>query len=184
MEVKLGAGEKLILLLLCDICDHLKIKGESHTELIKEAIFSGNLWGLDWGLPGVFHDYETPTEVVKESVDVLSMWTRLEESFEHLSDQDKSWLEKQAEPFGKQVRFPGFDGNNESTYISAARFMIDHLDRFQRFKGREMNAHMPTIGFHRRMLAVFDPILKRVLNKDFSAAEISQVLNAQRHPES
>ena len=81
-----------------------------------------------------------------------------------------------------QSHLPGFDGNNESSHISAARFLVDSLDRFQHFKGRDFNAHMPTLDGHRRMLNVFDPILKRVLNKDFSAAQISEVLKAWRHP--
>ncbi len=49
MEVKLSAGEKLILLMLREIQEHLKMKADTDTKLIKDAIFSGNLWGL--GLP-------------------------------------------------------------------------------------------------------------------------------------
>jgi len=45
--VKLSQGEKLILLMLCEIQEHLKLKGDTNTELIKEAIYSGNLWGLE-----------------------------------------------------------------------------------------------------------------------------------------
>src|ERR1039458_7871123 len=49
--MKLSQGEKLILLMLCEIQEHLKIEGGTNTKLIQEAILSGNLWGLDWGLP-------------------------------------------------------------------------------------------------------------------------------------
>jgi uncharacterized protein YfbU (UPF0304 family) len=178
--VKLSSGEKLILLMLCEIYEHLKIKGQTDTELIKEAIFSGNLWGLGSGMPGVFHDSETPLEVVHETVNILVMWERLEQSFKNLGPEDKATLAKSSEAFGENVKFPGFDGNNESEYISATRFLVESLDRFQHFKGRDFNAHMPTLDGHRRMLKVFDPILKRVLNKDFSAAQIKEVLAAWR----
>ena len=90
-EVKLSSGEKLMLLALCDIYDHLKIKGEIDTDLIKEAIFSGNLWGLEWELPGVFRS-ETPRAVLDETVRVLGMWQRLEQSFNNLKQSDKEWL--------------------------------------------------------------------------------------------
>jgi uncharacterized protein YfbU (UPF0304 family) len=180
--MKLSQGEKLILLMLCEIQEHLKIKGETNTKLIKKAIFSGNLWGLQWGLPGVFHDEETPENVVSETVNILQMWERLEQSFDGLKPNDKQLLANNKElPFGGKVRFFGFDGNNESSYINAASFLIDSLARFMHFKGRDLNAHMPTLDGHRRMLAVFEPILQQVLNKDFNAAQITDVLAAWRH---
>jgi hypothetical protein len=108
------------------------------------------------------------------------MWERLEQSFSNLHPDKKKWLAENSKPFGKDVQFPGFDGNNESPYVSAARFFVDSLDRFQHFKGRELNAHMPTLQAYRRMLAVFDPILLQVSNQDCSAAQIAEVLNAWR----
>jgi len=180
--VKLSSGEKLMLLMLCEIYDHLKVNGQTDTKMIKDAIYSGNVWGLGWGLPGVFHDSETPQEVVHETGNILVMWERLEQSFNNLGPDDKASLAKGSAAFGENVRFPGFDGNNESDHISAGHFLVDSLDRFQSFKGRDFNAHMPTLDGHRRMLTVFDPILRRVLNKDFSAAQVLEVLNAWRHP--
>lgn len=180
--MQLSQGEKLILLMLCEIQEHLKIKGGTDTGLIKEAIFSGNLWGLERGLPGVFHGSETPENIVTETQRILAMWERLEQSFNGLQASDKEWLAKNAE-LGEDVKFYGFDGNNEAPYISAARFLVESLDCFQQFKGRDLNAHMPTLDAYRRMLAVFDPILHQVLNKDFSAAQIAKVLAAFRHPD-
>jgi uncharacterized protein YfbU (UPF0304 family) len=182
-QMKLSDGEKLILLMLCEIQEHLKMKGETNTEMVKNAIYSGNLWGLDWGMPGVYHGSETPDGVVSEMVHILSMWERLEQSFNGLSAKDREWLAKNSE-LGKDVKFYGWDGNDrtEVEYISAARFMVDYLDRFQHFKGRDFNAHMPTLEAYRRMLPVFEPILQQVLNRDLSAAQIAQVLAAYRHP--
>lgn len=183
--MELSQGEKLILLMLCEIQEHLKIKGETNTSLIKEAIYSGNLWGLEWGMSGVFHNHETPRSVVEETVDILAMWERLEQSYDALSSADKTLLSERLEPLGPTVRFPGFDGNNESSYINATSFLIDYLDRFQHFKGRrDFNAHMPTLDAHRRMLAVFNPILYNVvLNGNFDVNQIAQVISERIHPE-
>jgi uncharacterized protein YfbU (UPF0304 family) len=182
--MQLSQGEKLILLMLCEIQEHLKIKDGTNTALVKEAIYSGNLWGLAWGMPGVFHGSETPDNVVREMANILSMWERLEQSFNGLNAKDKKWLAENSE-FGKNVEFHGFDGNdkNEVLYISAAHFLVDYLDRFRHFKGRDFNAHMPTLAAYRRMLPVYDPILHRVTNADFSAAQIAEVLAAFRHPD-
>jgi len=183
--MNLSNGEKLILIMLAEIQEHLKLKPGTDTELVKEAIYSGNLWGLEWGMPGIFHGSETSEEIVHETVHILTMWDRLEQSFKGLNTQEKTWLKENSE-FGSDVRFYGWDGNDriEVHYISAARFMVDHLDRFQNFKGRDFNAHMPTLPAYRRMLAVFEPILRQVLNKDFNAGQIAEVLAAYRDPAS
>lgn len=182
--MKLSDGEKLILLMLCEIQEHLKIEGQTDTELVKEAIYSGNLWGLEWGMPGVFHGSETPYEIVKDAVNIMAMWQRLEESFNNLKPEDRKWLTENAF-LGDNVRFFGWDGNGQTEvlYISAAHFLVDHLDRFEIFKGRDFNAHMPTLDTHRRMLTVFEPILKQVSNRDFTAKQIAEVMNAAKHPD-
>jgi uncharacterized protein YfbU (UPF0304 family) len=182
--MQLSDGEKLILLMLCEIQEHLKMKGETNTGLIKEAIFSGNLWGLEWDMSGVFHGSETPKHIVSETVDILCMWQRLEESYNRLSPDDKTWLAENVEVY-KNVKFDGFDGNDptEVQYISASRFLVEHLGRFEIFKNRDFNAHMTKLDAYRLMLPIFDPILKRVLNKDFSKEQIVSVLDAYIHPD-
>jgi uncharacterized protein YfbU (UPF0304 family) len=184
-RIDLSDGEKLILLMLSEIYDHLEIDGETDTGLVREAIFSGNLWGLEWGMPGVFHDSETPSAVVKETVDILFMWQRLEESFENLAPSDRELLASELGPFGKNVRFFGFDGNNEAPYLNAMSFLIEHLGRFPHFQQRSnANSHMPTLEGYRRMLIVFEPILKQMTNQDFTVSQITRVLSAWRHPAS
>src|SRR5713101_2753123 len=110
-------------------------------------------------MPGVFHGTEISDEIVTEMVKILAMWQRLEDSLKGLSAEDKAWLEKES-VFGSDVKFSGFDGNGkiEVQYISAARFMVERLDRFKLFKDRDFNAHMPTLEAYRRMLPVFDEI--------------------------
>jgi hypothetical protein len=41
---------------------------------------------------------------------------------------------------------------------------------------------MPTLEAYRRMYAVFDPTLMQVLNQNFSAAQIAQVLAVRHAP--
>ncbi len=175
--------EKLILIMLSEIQEHLKIKGEVDPAFIKEAIFSGNLWALGWELPGIFQNRVISEKVVSEVVNFLSMWQRIEESYEALSAQDKAWLEKEADPFGKP-RFTGFDGNNEGEYISAAQFLTQKMDRFDRFHKRDLNSHSPSIAVHRRMYEVFDPLLHgEILHHDMTAQQLALVLKARTHPD-
>jgi uncharacterized protein len=114
--VKLSDGEKLIILMLADMYKAMKIKGEFDPDFISKTIWSDNLWGFNWELSGIpFEKSETPPQVI-ETTNVLDMWVLLEEAYAALSPADKARLEKEAAPFGKDVRFHGFDGNNEPHY--------------------------------------------------------------------
>jgi uncharacterized protein len=176
--MKLSDGEKLILAMLCDIHEHLKIDNGT-ASLVLSAIYSGNLWGLKWIFPGIFDDSEPTEEMLNETVNIMDMWSFIERFYEELSPKEKMFVEKEAKPFDKRVRFDGFDGNGEAAYISIARFLVDKLDRFQNFKGREMNAHVPTLEAHRRMLAVYTPMR----NTNLTAQQIANILRERTHPE-
>ena len=182
LSMKLSDGEKLILLMLCEIQEHLKIKDSIDTKLIREAIHSGNVWGIEQAFTGIFHGYETKEEVVRETRETLFMWQRLEQSFQALKPEDKKWLAENSKPFGEDVKFYGWDGNNESEYNIAARFLVENLGSFQHFKDREFNSHMPSLETYRRMQPVFDSMLKQVSNQNFSAEQIALVIAEQVHP--
>jgi len=182
-QIKLGDGEKLILIMLCELFKHLKLKGgEVDPEFVESVIFGGHYWALDWEYPGIFHGHEDARTVVSEVVDILDMWSFLEDGFGKLSRKDKDRVAAEAEPFGKQVVFTGFDGNNEGEHMRIADFLINELDRFSKFEGRDLNAHMPTIETHRRMLSLFEPIRANLTGRDLNAAEIIEILKAKLHP--
>jgi len=179
IKMELSDGEKLILIMLSEIHQKLKIENGVDTELVKSAIFSGNVWALKWEFPGIFSNSEHTPEMVTEVVDILDMWSFIERAHKSLSTEDKARVEKEASPFGKYVEFTGFDGNGESAYISIARFLVDDLNRFSAFKGRELNSHMPSIGLYRRMLRVFEPLRATLGQHELSADQVIQILKAR-----
>jgi hypothetical protein len=69
--------------------------------------------------------------------------------------------------------------------MSVARFMIDRMERFQEFRGRDLNAHMPTLDAHRRMLLVFEPILMGggAFGGELSLESMIAIVREQVHPE-
>ena len=181
-SVQISDGEKLLLLMLGDVYKHLKVKGESDPDFIAQVIYGGHYWAPRWRMTGVFHDYHDDTRDLHFVVDVLDMWSFIEEAYARLSKKDKEALEKEAEPFGANPRFLGFDGNNEAQLIGIARFLVDDMDRFTTFKKREMNSHMPTVEGYSRMLSVFEPIRKTLDGHGLSLAQLVKVLNARRYP--
>lgn len=182
-QVTLSSGEKLILIMLCDLFEHLKIEDKIDIELVRAAIGGGHLWALEWEMTGIFHGEETSSEVASETAHILTMWETLERSYEKLSKEDKEWLASNCpDLYGSPVRFRGFDGNSETDHIGVMRLFTENMRRFAHFKGRDFNAHLPnTLGMHRRMLPVFEKIFYKESPGDLTAAQIAQVFAAESY---
>jgi uncharacterized protein len=140
--MELRDGEKLILIMLSEIHEQLKVQGEIDPQFVREAIYSGNAWPLSWQFPGVFGTQEANESVRREVVDFLDMWSFIERSHSSLSPTDKERV-AEAGPLGWNVQFYGFDGNSEGDHLNVARFVIAQLDRFSDFKGRILNSPLP-----------------------------------------
>lgn len=178
----LSDGEKLIALMLADVIKGLDLKGETNVGLVEKVIYGGHYWALGWEMSGVFHGHIDKQSRVSFVVNVLDMWDFIEEAYERLSDEGKNQLEATADPFGKYVVFPGFDGNNESEHLGIARFLIEDLQRFSRFREghRDLNSHHPTLESYGRMVRAFDPIRRGLIGRTMSVDELTTVLNARR----
>lgn len=177
--MKLTNPEKLILLMLSEIQEKLGINDDT-TKLITKSIYSNNTWALSWELNGVVGDSpdETPKEV-KEVFDILDMWGFIEDSYSSLNQSDKDKIEQEAEPFGKYVRFIGFDGNNETEHLSVARFLIEDMNRFSHFKGRELNSHSPSLNSNLNMFSIFEQIRPKLDGRLLHVDEIIEILKAK-----
>jgi uncharacterized protein YfbU (UPF0304 family) len=176
-RLRLTEGERVILLLLTEIQDHLKLESSSRANPLREAIVSGNLWSIEEHFPEVFDNMEITKATANEVREVLAMWQRLEESFSRLSPTEKEWLASTG-PQGQYVKFIGFSENYEPEQSQATRFLVNATEQFSYFKGRELNSHVPMSGQYRRMLPRFTSILDEVVNRDFSAPQLHEVLSA------
>lgn len=182
--MKVTDGEKLILLMLSELYDSQKIQGEIEPDFIRSAIFSDKMWSIPWKYSGIpFEHHETPP-VVKEVLDILDMWSLIEYSYDELSSDEKKLLEKKAKPFGKDPKFKGFSGNEEVEYMSTASFIVNKLDRFEEFKGRDFNSHLPSIASYRRMLRAFNEMKKSsLLNSLLDLEQLAELLREKIHPD-
>ena len=183
-QLRFSGPEMLIVHMLCELFKTLKLKSrELDIPFLQQALYGGHFWALKWDWSGVFHNHADSPEVVKEVVDVLDMWDFVESSYERLEAKEKAQLEKDVEFFGKDPKFRGFDGNNETEHLGVARFMIEQMDRFQRFKDRkDLNSHMPSIDTYRRMLDVFQPMRSMLHGGSLSASQLAAILSAMVHP--
>lgn len=139
--------------------------------------------GLRLGTPCVFHGHEDDQQVVSEVVDVLDMWSFIESAYVSLSKNDKALVAKEAKPFGEHVEFRGFDGNYESECIGVSRFLIEKLDRFTGFNGRDLNSHVPSVERYRITYNVFEPIRRTLVGRELSATDLIAILKESTHPD-
>jgi len=174
--MNLSDGEKLVLMVLADMYKHLEIKGEFDPDFISTTISGGHLWGFRWKYTHIpFEPSENPPEV-SETVDILDMWSSLEESYGKLSPADNQKVEKEANR--TSVRLFGFDANKEDHYF-IARYLIEQLDRYPSFRGRDLNSPSPRIDGYRRMYRVFEAIRPTLVDRSLNADQIVKVLNAE-----
>jgi uncharacterized protein YfbU (UPF0304 family) len=176
--VQISDGEKLILSMLTDLLAKQAVKSDLNPKLVMSALHGGHYWGLRMHYNGVFHGHRDSDEHVNDVINFLDMWFFIETGDDKLSPQDKERVKVEAEPFGENPRFRGFDGNNESDYLSIARFLIDDLKRFTHFAGRDLNSHMPVTAGYRVMCAIFERIRPTLVGRELNAAEIIELLNA------
>lgn len=179
--MRLTNPEKLMLLMLAEIQEQVGVKNGTDTKLLQEAIYSNNTWALDWDMPGVVGDNPDPTPPKVSAVcDILDMWMFIETGYSKLSKADKEQVAKQAGVFVKNPRFAGFDGNNETDYMSIARFFVEQMGRFEHFQGRDFNSHAPTASRYSNMAKAFEPMRAQLGHSELSAHQIVELLNVER----
>jgi uncharacterized protein YfbU (UPF0304 family) len=179
--VRFSDGERLLALMMRDIYKTLKVKGEINADFIAEVIWGGHYWAPKWEMEGLFHGEEDDPNDVHFVVDVLNMWSFLERAYDRLDEAAKATIEEEAKPFGKDVRFDGFDGNNETALMAIARFLVNKMGRFEEFKKRDLNSHFPSVDIYKRMLVVFEPMQRSLHGRDLTVDQIIRIMKARAY---
>lgn len=165
--------------MLADIHKAMDIDGETDVKRLMSCIYGGHLWSLKWDWQGLLHDHEDDPQVVKETCDIMDMWSLIERSFGLLEDAEKQKVRDANH--GHDPQFNGFDGNNEG-HFSVAKHLVDDMGRFEDFKGRYMNSHSQVVPHYLRMYRVFEPIRDQLgmrPNVALTADELVTILEAK-----
>jgi uncharacterized protein YfbU (UPF0304 family) len=174
---QLSNPEKLMTWLLTEILKNQKgYESQDTVKLIQEAIYGGHFWALRWDMTGVLHDHVDDPRKVTTVVNILDMWSFIESAFRAFSKADKSRLAAEAGYRGEDPKFMGFDGNNETEYLSIARFLVEEMRRFESFKGRDFNSHMPTVGRYMGMYRLFEPMRAKLIGRELGVDDLITLL--------
>ncbi|MGG5870195.1 YfbU family protein [Pseudomonas peli] len=107
-------------------------------------------------------------EQCKEVLDILDMYRSITFSWQRLHD---------GEEIPENLKFRGFDGNNETELMGYVQYFIIELDRFEELKyGKEhpyFNSHHPTLEMYRRMLTIW-----KEYDFDLTNEQIASIMEA------
>jgi uncharacterized protein len=149
--MKLSDGERLIVVMLAEAMQELKINKEIDPSLILTLAYGRDDWAIKRKYHGLFEEGGQTDPDVKETIDILWMWGIIENSLSNLkgveATESKGW---------HTTKFTGFDGNHDRHY-GIASTLINQIGDFDDFKGRALNSHtQSTLPRYRKMYEKFD----------------------------
>jgi len=115
---------------------------------------------------------EMSVEDGKFVIDALLMYRNLLDAYENL--EDKGGLDK------TDIKFKGFDGNEETKHYAFTNFFINDFNRFSEFSENrygEFNTHSQMIPKYRRMLEVWEQIAEKY-ERSLTLEQIKKIINA------
>lgn len=143
--MKLSRVERIILSNQCKILEKLYPDEAAYYAETREALESGYERHYEWRYEHVLADTMSDEEC-GEVIQILAMFRALHDAYTALTD--KSGIDEW------QVKFHGFDGNNEAKQMGyAAYYCSTDGGRFTELTGKDFsfNSHMPTLARYRIM---------------------------------
>lgn len=175
-ELKLSTLDRIFLVNQLRIMEVLYPEEASGMSLQREALERGYEMLYAWDFQNIYVGNDTMTEEESREVwDTLEMFDVINRAIPPDFDTSRYPVTK----------FMGYDGNNETKFLSFAQFTVERLQRFEYVpmaSPRYWNSHMPVREIYRRMLEVWkqQPSSERIkLSRD----RLEQVLAAAVHPE-
>ena len=179
-EFVLSKSERLIVYMLSELIEKITpdTQEKKKMSLIRDAIASGHMWALDDEYEYIIHDQTSSRQDKAFVIDVLDMWSFIEEGYSALSQDEKNRIAAEVEFFGRDPKFVGFDQRDEKEHYYITDFLIHKKGLFERFRNRELNSHSAKLVRYTKMYRAFEEIRKLVVGRKLSAGEITKILNA------
>ena len=167
--------------MLCDIHKALNLKGAIDPDALKPLILDAEKNGT--AVNGEAGNHPDRTAIATEVSEILDMWSAIERGYKHLSVDEKREVETDAGPLGRGIRFSGFDAESEIDYRDIAHVLIEEAGQFERFQGRNLDAHMPALAGYRRMLRLYGPMRSVSGDRRLDVRQIIALANAEKYAE-
>ena len=173
-------SEKLMVHLLTELLKDKDKRDRTDVDFIQDAMIGGHYWALEWKLSGIFHDHVDSRSTLAEVVDILDMWDFIEKAYAGFDERERAEVLRVGGDYAKDPQFLGFDGNHEGEYVGIAFTLINKMERFQHFKGRNLNSHSGTAARYREMAKLFQPMRNKLAQRGaiprLNAEQVGQLL--------
>lgn len=146
--MKLDKKERLNLSFLLMIIEKLYPEEKEYYAKHRKAIEDGYELHFEWITEHLSEGLSS--EECTEVLDILDMYTGIYHSFEALNEPKIITRDS--------VKFPGFDGNNETMKMAYTKYFVEDLNRFEWIKeltNGYYNSHYPTERKYQKMLQIF-----------------------------
>jgi hypothetical protein len=128
----------------------------------------------------LLNDHQDSPGAVSFVVDVLDMWSFIEEACERFSEDERQRIAEALDLSEPVFEFAGFDGNYETQYMGIAMHLVDSMGRFSRFKGRSFNSHMPKVARYAVMTKLFEPMRRNLTHRQrLSVNQVIELLKRE-----
>jgi len=127
----------MLILMMGDLYKKMEItRAEMDSDFPAQVIYGGHYWAPKWDMNGVVHGHTDEPDDPEHAINVLDMWSFMEEACERLSAEEKAFIVQELGPWATDVKFSGFDGNEESGQMQMASFLVEKMGRCRQCKGR------------------------------------------------
>ncbi|WP_295380348.1 YfbU family protein [uncultured Stenotrophomonas sp.] len=176
--MKFTDEQRLIVMMLADIQKALNVNGDFDPSFVSKMAAWKDEFAIAFRYDMIFDGGDLP-DSFRFVINVVDMWSFIERAFERLDPAGRAELKERVGIWGENPKFSGFDGNNEAELMSHTRLLIEDLGRFEEFKGRDFNSHVPLEDRYAAMYVVFEPIRAGLWERPMNVDELSAVLAAR-----
>lgn len=144
--MELNVKERLALSYQLKILEKLYPEDKEYYANQRKAIEDGYELHYDWIAEHLSEGLSS--EECSFVLEVLDMYASFHYSYVQLNKNATKLTES-------QIKFPGFDGNNETMYMAYTKYFIEDLDRFSEIRETTngyYNSHAPMVRRYKNML--------------------------------
>lgn len=167
--MELTKKDRLLLFNQLEILKHLNPDEADKYEVDQKIIVNGYKYHYNELVKGF--DEELDISVSEYVFDVLQMYRSLNNSYAALSVEEKYQIDID------DIKYRGFDGNEEGAYYSYANFLLEDYDRYSEIyedEKVELNSHRSMIRRYDRMLETWKSFNNRYSN--LTLAQIKEII--------
>jgi uncharacterized protein YfbU (UPF0304 family) len=146
-----------------------KLEDDDHYALMAETLRNGHKWLYEEYFQHLQPDLDD--DKAEFVVDILDIYSAMRSSYRDLEDQSGVDAD--------DVKFPGFDGNNEAELLVFADALLKHRRFEDTLRKHGNNSHMPTVDGYRRMIQTWEDMGRPTY--PYSKEQIQELLEARKY---